>query len=69
MIDATYTLKIENPEWIRGHYHCKKCGGEIKCIATLPWKSVVGVRRIGICREDEIIMVEYEHGEPKWIQI
>ena len=69
MTDIRYNLQIEDVAWIRGHYHCKKCGGEMKCFLALPWKVEEGVRRIGICHKDELIMVESERADPKWIQV
>ena len=55
--------------WIRGHYHCKKCGGEIKCWKSFAWNVETGVRRIGGCEKDNLIMVEFEKLDPEWIQI
>jgi hypothetical protein len=59
------------PSWARGHYHCKSCGSEIECLATLHYADrslfwPVENRRIGVCKCGQIL-VEREHGKLKWL--
>jgi len=56
-------------EWIRGHYHCRKCGGEIKCWKAFPFSAPEGVKRIGGCLTCAQLMVEFENAQPRWVEL
>jgi len=56
-------------EWIRGHYHCRICGGEIECWKAFPWGTAKGVKRLGGCKTCGQLMMEYENAKPVWIEV
>ncbi len=57
------------PTWIKGHYHCRKCGGEMECWKMFRWAVKNGVSRIGGCVDCGQIFVEYEKSPPKWLEV
>ncbi len=62
--------KKKEIEWMRGsHYHCKKCGQEIKYLLRVSWKVGSGVRVMGVCENCSLIMIEYEYERTvKWVK-
>ena len=57
------------PTWIKGHYHCRKCGGEMECWKQIRWNVKHGVSRLGGCVDCGQIFVEYENTSPKWLEV
>lgn len=57
--------------WLRGHYHCRKCGGEIECWESFSGyhNSREGVSRVGGCHACGLIMVEHEYAPPRWVEV
>lgn len=53
------------PTWIRGHYHCPKCGGVMECWKSFNWDVRVGVSRMGGCILCKRGMMEFEKVPPK----
>lgn len=65
-------IVVDTDKWMRGHYHCRKCGREMACWQGLPCKRddvMLGVRRLGGCLDCNQLLVEYENGTPKWIEV
>lgn len=67
--ERTTVTNAEKPEWIKGHYHCRKCNALMECWRELRWKVGQGVSRIGGCDPCGEIMIEYENVLPRWFSL
>lgn len=57
--------------WLKGdaHYHCKKCGGNIRFLSRVHWNMIHGVRAFGVCRECSFLFIESEYSKNIYIRI
>lgn len=49
-----------------GHYHCKKCGCELKPIQRISWVVSNGVQSAHHCPKCKTFMYEKEYGDNEW---
>lgn len=63
------TKYVAEWDWMRGHYHCPKCGGEMECWKSFGWEGHGnGVSRLGGCEKCGKYMIEYEKGDNLWLE-